>query len=194
MDGANLQPTTPNVNNESRDGVQGVAMSSDTDFAAPAPTQTTATTLSAVVTMPSASTAVVNTSVTEVPYDLLLDDELNGFFDDEDAISTSTDEGGMGYYFDKKSIISNVDSVAAPLSGTGVESALSDAAPATAERNEVDTQKNIRGLVKPTATTVEQQQVHSNSNQILRPGFGSQYKRQHQSYKYRLRFDAAGQI
>lgn len=40
-------------------------------------------------------------SIADVPYDLLLDDELNGFFDDEDAISTNTDEGRMDYYSEK---------------------------------------------------------------------------------------------
>jgi hypothetical protein len=181
MNETNLQQSTPDVNTNmderQGDGVGGVNTSSEADLVATAAAQTAATSLAAVVTMTAATSADITTNTGtdtiynngDVPYDLLLDDELNGFFDDEDAISTTTDEGGMSYYLNQKNTASN-DDVDAAASGTGVDTALTDtsaaAAAAAAGSNEVGTQRDIQRVAVPIASTGNQHQVCTNNNQL----------------------------
>jgi hypothetical protein len=95
MIGSDHQQSTPDVNTNVKgqegDGDEGVLTRSETDFAVAANSP-------AIV---DANKDTIDSNIADVPYDLLLDDELNGFFDNEDAISTNTDEGRMGYYLDK---------------------------------------------------------------------------------------------
>ena len=105
---------------------------------------------------------------TDVPYDLLLDDELNGFFDDDDAISTTTDEGELGAYslLDQKNSVDSDNRDVATTAGTDEDTPPTDATSATSGRNEVDMQQYIRG-VAPTALTGHQQQECTNNDHLL---------------------------
>lgn len=177
MNETDLQQSTPDVNTNmderQGDGVGGVSTSSEADLVATAAAQTAATSLAAIVTMTAATSADITASTDtiynsgDVPYDLLLDDELNGFFDDEDAISTTTDEGGMSYYLDRKhtTSIDDGDVTAAAASGTTMDTAPTDTS-AAAGSNEVGKQNDIHRLAVPIAPTGIQHQEGTNNNQL----------------------------
>lgn len=169
MNESGLQPTTVvnmKVGEQTGNGIGGVTPVSEPDFDVTATTPTAETSLSAMVTMTSPTTTDMNTTTnhsdslnnTDVPYDLLLDDELNGFFDDEDAISTTTDEGRMSYYLDRKNS-GNAASADVAVSAVDTNRTRMNTTSGTsnADMSEVGDTNNTQTVAVPTETPGNQQ-------------------------------------
>jgi hypothetical protein len=189
MNESNLQQRTSIVqsNQDQQAGEGDAIMSYGTENEVTVATPTTAaTSLAPVVTMTSATnpdinpinttgssvTAVHNYNDTDIPYDLLLDDELNGFFDDEDAISTTTDEGRMGFgFFTKNSTPNDDGSAAAASSDPAVGTASTDKITATVGsiNNEDGKGSNVQGVAAAAAaaTTTEHLASERASHEFL---------------------------